>query len=107
MVRARSWRGQAMQFLKPRYRINMPMNQGSITPIASSATAIQSGGRLPLLIPFKIAMISAANAQTDVIGGITSHSLRAHQGQNVAEMTVACHCIGFAIALRAGKSNLI
>jgi hypothetical protein len=67
--------GQSMQFLKADYRISMPMSQGSITPIASSATAIHSGGRLPLPIPFRIAMISATNAQRDVIGGITGRSL--------------------------------
>jgi hypothetical protein len=64
-----------MQFLKSRYRINMPTSQGSITPIARSATAIQSGGLLPLPIPSKIAMISATKAQTNVIGGITRRSL--------------------------------
>jgi hypothetical protein len=67
--------GQPMQFLKSRYRINTPTNQGSITPIASSATAIQSGGRLPLPVPCKIAMISATNAKTIVIGEITSRPL--------------------------------
>ena len=67
--------GQPMQFLKPRYRINMPMSQGSIRPIASSATAIQSGGRLPLPVPWIIAMISATNAQANVIRGITRRSL--------------------------------
>jgi hypothetical protein len=51
------------------------MTQGYITPIASTATAIQSGGRLPLPIAFKIAIINAANAQIDVTGGIMSRSL--------------------------------
>jgi hypothetical protein len=64
-----------MQFLDSRYRINMPISQGSIRPIASRATAIQSGGRLPLPVPCTIAMISATNAQTNVIMGITMRSL--------------------------------
>jgi hypothetical protein len=56
------------------YRINMPTSHGSIRPIASSATAIQSGGRLPLPVPFTIAMISATNAQAKLIWGITKLS---------------------------------
>jgi hypothetical protein len=52
----------------------MPMSHGSIRPIASSATAIQSGGRLPLPVPFTIAMISAINAQAKLIWGITKLS---------------------------------
>jgi hypothetical protein len=67
--------GHPMQFMKAHYRISMPMSQGSITPMASNATAIQSGGRLPLPAPCKIAMINAINAQANVIGGITSRSL--------------------------------
>ena len=56
------------------YRISMPMSHGSIRPIASSATAIQSGGRLPLPVPFTIAMISATNAHAKLIWGITKLS---------------------------------
>jgi hypothetical protein len=78
-----------MRFLKLRYRINMPTSQGSITPIASSATAIQRGGRLPLPIPCKIAMISATNAQANVIGGITSRSFFSCESYHALESLVA------------------
>jgi hypothetical protein len=39
------------RFLGPDYRIDIPMIHGTIIPIASSATAIQSGGRPPFPIP--------------------------------------------------------
>src|ERR1700685_4594997 len=49
--------------------------------------AIQSGGRLPLPIPCIIAMMSATNAQANVITGITRRSLL--QLQMVSRLGIA------------------